>query len=51
MIKCCRPLKVEVFKLQDADFLQRNGWKPAEPAPYKGKHGMLVPEGEHEAAK
>ncbi|KAI1399528.1 hypothetical protein F4819DRAFT_414928 [Hypoxylon fuscum] len=46
MIKCCRPLKVEVFKLEDEGLLQRSGWKPAEPAPYNGLHGMTVPEGE-----
>ncbi|KAI0117718.1 hypothetical protein GGR51DRAFT_573503 [Nemania sp. FL0031] len=49
MVKCCRPLKVEVFRLQDADVLERSGWKPAEPSPYRGLHGMMVPEGEHQA--
>ncbi|KAI2621239.1 hypothetical protein GGR54DRAFT_600646 [Hypoxylon sp. NC1633] len=48
MIKCCRPLKVEVFALEDPGFLQRSGWKPAEPAPYRGLHGMIVPEGERD---
>ncbi|KAH6653758.1 hypothetical protein BKA67DRAFT_563054 [Truncatella angustata] len=48
MIKCCRPLKVEVFRLEDPTLLGRGGWKPAEVAPYKGNHGMNVPEGEHE---
>ncbi|KAI1470374.1 uncharacterized protein F4812DRAFT_469014 [Daldinia caldariorum] len=47
MIKCCRPLKVQVFTLEDVDLLQRGGWKPAEPAAYKGMHGLVVPEGEH----
>ncbi|KAI1641177.1 hypothetical protein F4809DRAFT_659061 [Biscogniauxia mediterranea] len=51
MIKCCRPLKVEVFRLEDEGFLQRSGWKPAEPSPYQGLHGMAVPRGEHEAVK
>ncbi|KAH6842181.1 hypothetical protein B0I37DRAFT_345115 [Chaetomium sp. MPI-CAGE-AT-0009] len=46
MIKCCRPLKVEVFRLADEDFLRKAGWKPAEPSRYKGKHGMTVLEGE-----
>ncbi|KAI0597772.1 hypothetical protein F4775DRAFT_593006 [Biscogniauxia sp. FL1348] len=51
MIKCCRPLKVEVFRLADEGFLQRSGWKPAEPSPYRGLHGMAVPLGEHEAKR
>ncbi|KAK2742503.1 meiotic chromosome segregation protein [Colletotrichum kahawae] len=46
MIKCCRPLKVEVFKLEDESLLQRGGWKPAEVSPYKGRHGMNIPLGE-----
>ncbi|KAF3806937.1 hypothetical protein GCG54_00007189 [Colletotrichum gloeosporioides] len=46
MIKCCRPLKVEVFKLEDEGLLQREGWKPAEVSPYKGRHGMNIPLGE-----
>ncbi|KAH8167109.1 hypothetical protein CIB48_g1123 [Xylaria polymorpha] len=49
MVKCCRPLKVEVFHLQDTDLLKRGGWKPAEPSTYRGMHGMMVPEGEHQA--
>ncbi|RYP85995.1 hypothetical protein DL769_000858 [Monosporascus sp. CRB-8-3] len=51
MIKCCRSLKVEVFKLQDEAFLEGRGWKPAEPAPYKGMHGMSIPQGEYQAKK
>ena len=46
MIKCCRPLKVEVFELEDGDLLGRVGWKPSEPARYTGMHGMKVPVGE-----
>ncbi|TDZ62085.1 Uncharacterized protein CTRI78_v003841 [Colletotrichum trifolii] len=46
MIKCCRPLKVEVFRLEDESLLQRGGWKPAEVSPYKGRHGMTIPLGE-----
>lgn len=46
MIKCCRPLKVEVFRLADGDFLRKAGWRPAEPSKYQGKHGMVVVEGE-----
>lgn len=46
MIKCCRPLKVEVFRLADENFLRSVGWEPAKPATYKGMHGMNVVEGE-----
>lgn len=45
MIKCCRPLKVEVFELQD-EVLDKLGWMPAEQPVYRGMHGMNVPEGE-----
>ncbi|KAH9887854.1 hypothetical protein F4778DRAFT_756444 [Xylariomycetidae sp. FL2044] len=48
MLKCCRPLKIEVFRLEDEGFLQSKGWKPAEPAPYNGLHGMSVPLGEQQ---
>lgn len=47
MIKCCRPLKVEVFQLTDEEVLAKGGWKPAEISKYQGKHGMHVPVGEH----
>ncbi|WPJ62727.1 hypothetical protein SMAC4_08626 [Sordaria macrospora] len=30
MIKCCRPLKVEVFRFEDKELLDRSGWKPAD---------------------
>ena len=50
MIKCCRPLKVEVFELQDKDFLRERGWKPAEIAKYSGLHGVKAPEGERHDA-
>ncbi|GJD01365.1 meiotic chromosome segregation protein [Colletotrichum higginsianum] len=46
MIKCCRPLKVEVFRLEDEGLLQRGGWKPAEVSQYRGRHGMNIPLGE-----
>lgn len=46
MIKCCRPLKVEVFKLVDEGNLLTAKWKPAERPDYRGIHGMVVPEGE-----
>ena len=48
MIKCCRPLQVEVFKLEDAKFLDDRGWKPADPSRYTGNHGMAIPQGEGE---
>ena len=46
MIKCCRPLKVEVFRIEDPELLEKSGWKPAEVAPYRGTHGMVPWEGE-----
>jgi hypothetical protein len=49
MIQCCRPLKVEVFRLEDQRLLETKGWKPAEKAAYRGVHGLEIPEGEHEA--
>ncbi|KAK3951331.1 hypothetical protein QBC32DRAFT_215285 [Pseudoneurospora amorphoporcata] len=44
MIKCCWPLEVEVFRLQDEELLERSGWKPAEKANYRGQHGLVVAE-------
>ncbi|KAI0018498.1 hypothetical protein F4780DRAFT_781343 [Xylariomycetidae sp. FL0641] len=49
MVECCRPLRVEVFRLADEGLLESAGWKPAEPAPYHGNHGMRIPEGEYQA--
>ena len=47
MIKCCRPLKVEVFKVRDEEAILGGGkWSPAERPAYRGVHGMVVPEGE-----
>ncbi|KAK3986101.1 hypothetical protein QBC44DRAFT_333825 [Cladorrhinum sp. PSN332] len=46
MVKCCRPLKVEVFWIGDEGFLEKRGWKPAEVSPYKGNHGIIIPQGE-----
>lgn len=51
MIKCCRPLQVQVFLLQDEEMLTKGGWEPAEPSKYKGMHGMFVPKGEHVKSK
>lgn len=44
MLDCCRPLKVEVFKLDDAGVLQ--SWRMPEPPAYRGTHGMQIPIGE-----
>ncbi|VUC36661.1 unnamed protein product, partial [Clonostachys rosea] len=46
MIKCCRPLKVQVYELEDKELLKKAGWAPAEPAPYRGMHGVRPIEGE-----
>lgn len=46
MVECCRPLRVEVFCLEDDRLLASLGWKPARTAPYKGMHGIVSPLGE-----
>ena len=47
MIQCCRPLKVEIFKLDDeVNVLAGSGWTEARQPEYTGMHGMVVPEGE-----
>ncbi|KAJ7837650.1 hypothetical protein B0H14DRAFT_2790727 [Mycena olivaceomarginata] len=46
MVQCCRPLNVKVFRLEDESLLRKWGWKMPEPAPYRGLHGMTVPQGE-----
>lgn len=46
MVQCCRPLNVKVFKLEDESLLRKWGWKMPEPAPYRGFHGITVPQGE-----
>ncbi|POR34385.1 Uncharacterized protein TPAR_05400 [Tolypocladium paradoxum] len=46
MVKCCRPLHVKVFRLQDKELLGKVGWKPAEVSPYAGMHGITSPLGE-----
>ncbi|RBR12889.1 uncharacterized protein FIESC28_08380 [Fusarium coffeatum] len=51
MIKCCRPLKVEVYRLKDETLLQKSGWKPAEVSGYSGRHGMDIPLGENREEK
>ncbi|EFY91109.1 meiotic chromosome segregation protein [Metarhizium acridum CQMa 102] len=49
MIKCCRPLKVQVYQLEDKELLNKCGWKPAEVSKYTGMHGVVSPEGEKRA--
>jgi uncharacterized protein YcgI (DUF1989 family) len=51
MTDCCRPLRVEVFKLADDAFLANSGWKPAQVSPYRGMHGLIIAEGETQANK
>ena len=44
MLKCCRPLKIEIFRLADEKLL--DNWSvPGYPC-YSGRHGMSVPLGE-----
>lgn len=45
MLECCRPLKVEVFELQDRQDVLKD-WKQYERPAYQGRHGMAVPGGE-----
>lgn len=45
MRECCRPLKVEVLRLEDEDSVLRD-WRPSECPKYRGVHGMTVPERE-----
>ncbi|KAK3725411.1 hypothetical protein LTR37_000381 [Vermiconidia calcicola] len=44
MLDCCRPLKVEVFKITDSKELER--WVAPQSPAYRGAHGMKVPTGE-----
>ncbi|KAK5712219.1 hypothetical protein LTR17_018032 [Elasticomyces elasticus] len=44
MLDCCRPLKVEVFSLDDDSVL--SAWHEPTSPPYRGRHGMKVPLGE-----
>lgn len=46
MVKCCRPLKVEVFRLEKEDEVLGGRWVEAKRPEYNGLHGMMVPEGE-----
>lgn len=44
MLECCRPLKVEVFRLEDESLLK--DWTEFRSPDYAGRHGMRVPTGE-----
>ncbi len=46
MINCCRPLKVEVFKMVDEAKILAGKWETAQRPDYRGAHGMTVPEGD-----
>ena len=46
MLQCCRPLHVQVYRLQDESLLEKVGWKPATVSGYKGGHGVYSPLGE-----
>ena len=41
MLKCCRPLGVEVYKLTDPETLK--GWEAPTPVSYTGLHGISLP--------
>lgn len=45
MLDCCRPLKVEVFTLDDQKKVLE-GWSEPQPPAYRGVHGMHLPVGE-----
>lgn len=46
MKEVCRPLKVEVWRLEDEGLLEREGWRESVVSGYQGRHGMVVPAGE-----
>jgi uncharacterized protein YcgI (DUF1989 family) len=41
MLDCCRPLRVEVYRIIDPYILDH--WEPPTPSSYKGMHGMILP--------
>ncbi|KAL1582051.1 hypothetical protein WHR41_09352 [Cladosporium halotolerans] len=45
MKECCRPLKVEVFELEDEEGVLK-GWEEPKVPKYEGRHGLGVPVGE-----
>lgn len=45
MLECCRPLKVEVFRLVDEERVLKD-WKQPVGSTYRGMHGIKVPTGE-----
>jgi uncharacterized protein YcgI (DUF1989 family) len=46
MIRCCRPLKVEAWRLEDETAVLGGRWTEQAPPQYKGMHGMRIPAGE-----
>ena len=46
----CRPIKIEVFKIEDTVGVL-HGWTPPAVAAYKGVHGISIPQGEKEQDK
>ena len=46
MRDCCRPLKVEVWKLENESAVLSGDWRPPELPAYRGLHGLNIPEGE-----
>jgi len=42
MVDCCRPLGIEVYKLDNEDILK--DWKEPECPKYRGNHGLKGPE-------
>ena len=46
MVRCCRPLKVDVFQLEDKEAVLGKWWQGAKRPEYTGLHGIVVPEGE-----
>lgn len=49
MLDCCRPLKVEVFRLVDEEKVLA-GWEEPKPPAYRGMHGLKIPLGEAQAS-
>jgi uncharacterized protein YcgI (DUF1989 family) len=48
MLDCCRPIKVEVFEVEDKSVLE--GWETSKSPDYTGMHGMTIPTGEESKA-
>lgn len=41
MVECCRPLGIEVYKINDEGVLK--DWEPPKVVAYKGNHGLQNP--------